>query len=172
MKRFLILLTLVGLTLSLSACADSYIQGAGGGDESSFNYVHVDGLGSENEISAHILFENENLGFVQYQVAYTSCTCRDQVENVGSLVYIELNNDGTVKTFRFDYWGDSIKSPDHPIANTQAEVEEQYIDAHVIDNGIDYISTVDAMPGTTVTTDNIRRLLIGLITYHNEKYNS
>ena len=116
------------------------------------------------------MYEFDSLNYTAYQVAYTSCTCRPQIENVGSVAYIEINTDNTVKSFRWDYWGDSIKgTPDHPIQHDETEVMTEYVNTQIIGKTLTEINGADALGGTTVTTDNVRRMIEGLYEYHNNR---
>lgn len=169
MKRITALLLVFTIIFTLSGCMDSKIELEGAG-EGAFAYMHVDGLGSEEERNAFIMFEFESLNYTEYQVAYISCTCRPQIENVGSVARVRIGNDGTVTLFEWDYWGDSIKgTPDHPIQHNEVEVMAEYVDTQILGKGLTDINGADALAGTTVTTDNVRRMIEGLYEYHNNR---
>ncbi|MFO7782923.1 MAG: FMN-binding protein [Spirochaetia bacterium] len=141
---------------------------AEGLEPTTFVYMHVEGSGAQEPILGHILFENQTLEYVQYQVGYTSCLCRPQHENVRSLMYVEIKPDGTINDIRFDYWGES-----EPIPWTggygHEEFRADFIEPAVGMSNED-IQQLDNVSGATVTVANYKTMLDGLMTYHENNY--
>jgi hypothetical protein len=141
---------------------------AEGLEPTTFVYMHVEGSGAQEPILGHILFENETLDYVQYQVGYTSCLCRPQHENVRSLMYVEITPQGTINNIRFDYWGES-----EPIPWTggygHEEFRADFIEPAVGMSNED-VQQMDNVSGATVTVANYKTMLDGLMTYHENNY--
>lgn len=141
---------------------------AEGLEPETFVYMHQEGSGAQEPILGYILFENETLDFVQYQIGYTSCLCRPQHENVRSLIYVEIRNDGTINDIRFDYWGES-----EPIPWTGGygyeEFRADYVEPAVGMSNAD-IQQMDNISGATVSIANYKTVLDGLMTYHENNY--
>ncbi|ERJ13043.1 FMN-binding protein [Haloplasma contractile] len=137
-----------------------------------FKYTHIDGKNEEIEENGYIIYENENLRYVQYQVAYTSCTCRPANQNYRSLLYVEINKDdeGTFKTIKFDYFGDSDPIPTESGDGKDLDYWKDTYIPMFVDQGQENIDTVDAVSQATVTSENIKRILDGLSDYHKENY--
>lgn len=153
MKKLLLVVTVLLMTITLSACSDLCIgtdcitetptetpdgeepgdtecEDTGSGNtevEGVLFYDHIDGYGLiDEDHEAFILFEEEMQGFVKYQVAYLSCTCRPSDVNFWSVIYIEVNKfTDDVKYISYNYneqnsnhpyhaglWGDSSPTPD------------------------------------------------------------
>lgn len=120
----------------------------------------------------YILYENENLRYVQYQVGFTSCTCRAANENYRSLIYVEINKDGTIKQVEFNYFGDSNPIPSESGSGVSySDIKNSFI-PQFIGKTESQVEETDSVAGATVTTENIVRVLDGLLEYHNNKYNS
>ena len=143
---------------------------------------------------AVILHENSNSTFTRYQVAYTSCTCRDAASNYRSVMYVELLNtkatadEATIRWVTFGendgytvgFWGDS--NPVHGRPDYTAEYMEKNFVANLVKHskadfdawrgygfqieGID----ADAVAGASVSTSNITSVLKALFAYHAAKY--
>lgn len=150
--------------------------------------------GVSSDLYAVILFENKNKTFTRYQVAYTSCTCRDAASNYRSVVYVEILNtkdtadEATIRSISFTQndninvgvWGDS--NPIHGNPELTAEymnenlvqkfvkVSKAQVDAwEGYGTCIDALD-VDAVAGATVSTSNLTSVLRSLFAYHAEKY--
>ena len=157
-------------------------------------YPHFASGGVKQDLYAAILFENSNSTFTRYQVAFTSCTCRDAASNYRSVMYVEMLNTAASaeeaklrwvcftdnEGYNVGVWGDS--NPIHGQPTYTAEyMDENFVAPLVgltkadIDAwggygtqvvGID----VDAVTGATVSTSNIMSVLRALFAYHAEKY--
>lgn len=150
--------------------------------------------GVTSDLYAVILFENKNKTFTRYQVAYTSCTCRDAASNYRSVAYVEILNtkdtadEATIRSISFaqndgvnvGVWGDS--NPIHGNPELTAEymnenlvqkfvkVSKAQVDAWEGYGSYVDVLDVDAVAGATVSTSNLTSLLKSLFTYHAEKY--
>lgn len=153
--------------------------------KNAFTYNHVNGHEEEEQMTAFVLFEYEQLKTVKYQVAYLACTCRGAEVNYYSVAYVELSKkDGSVVHLSYDLdseehytaglYGDSETSWDG------TEVEElfaKFREDHLVGKSQAYINglkamhgNVDVYTGATVTPNNAVRMLQGLFKYHNERY--
>ena len=164
------------------------------GDIKVFPYEHFRTGGSDGPAHAVIIFENANSTFTKYQVAITSCTCRDAAYNYRSVMYAELDNtaanpdDAIIRWLTFgvdgDYtvglWGDSSPIPTNP------DYTSAYMDEHLVQplvgmtkadidawggygtlpGGLD----VDAVAGATVTSSNVVSAVQALFAYHAATY--
>ncbi|MDO4815783.1 MAG: hypothetical protein Q4A83_04165 [Bacillota bacterium] len=155
-----------------------------------FTFTHYSSGGTREEYTAVILFEQSNSTFTSYQVAFSSCTCRDSSVNYYSVCYVELLNnkdsaeDAAIRTITFGdnkgLWGDS--NPNYYISEyTQEYMDENFVQSLVqatksdIDAWDGYGTQVscvdaDAVTGATVSTSNITSMLQGLFEYHAEHY--
>jgi hypothetical protein len=141
---------------------------ATGLEPNTFVYMHQEGSGAQEPILGYILFENQTLNYVQYQIGYTSCLCRPQPENVRSLLYVEIRNDGTINDIRFDYWGESEPIPwtgGYGYEEFRADFVEP---AHGMSNSD--IQQMDNVSGATVSVANFKTVLDGIMTYHENTY--
>jgi hypothetical protein len=155
-----------------------------------FTYTHYASGGTAEEYTAVILFEQSNSTFTAYQVAFSSCTCRDSLVNYLSVAYVELLNtkqdsqDAAIRTITFSQnrglWGDSNPNYYKP------EYTEQYYDEHFVQQLVGVtkaefdewggygtqldVVQPDAVTGATVSTGNITSMLQNLFEYHAEKY--
>lgn len=157
-------------------------------------YPHYASGGVKQDLYAAILFENANSTFTRYQVAYTSCTCRDAASNYRSVMYVEILNtadsaeDAKLRWVCFTdnegydvgVWGDS--NPIHGQPTYTAEYMDENFVAPLVNltkadfdawggygtqvAGID----ADAVSGATVSTSNITSVLQALFNYHVAKY--
>ena len=161
---------------------------AGGFD--AFTYKHYASGGNEETYTAVILFEENCSTFTSYQIAFSSCTCRDSMVNYYSVCYVELLNTretadrAAIRTITFGnnqgLWGDS--NPNYYIA----DYTEEYMDEHLVQpmvgatkaefdawggygTQIDCIEA-DAVTGATVSSSNITSMLKSLFEYHGNKY--
>lgn len=157
-------------------------------------YPHFASGGVKQDLYAAILFENSNSTFTRYQVAFTSCTCRDAASNYRSVMYVEMLNTAASaeeaklrwvcftdnEGYNVGVWGDS--NPIHGQPTYTAEYMDENFIAPLVGltkadfdawggygtqvDGID----VDAVTGATVSTSNIMSVLRALFAYHAEKY--
>ena len=157
-------------------------------------YPHFASGGVKQDLYAAILFENSNSTFTRYQVAFTSCTCRDAASNYRSVMYVEMLNTAASaeeaklrwvcftdnEGYNVGVWGDS--NPIHGQPTYTAEYMDENFVASLVGltkadfdawggygaqvDGID----VDAVTGATVSTSNIMSVLRALFAYHAEKY--
>lgn len=190
MKKTIFLLLI--FMLLFSACSSG---GEAAPQESSyptFKFTHYSSGGTTEEYEAVILFEQSNSTFTSYQVAFSSCTCRDSSVNYLSVAYVELLNnkasaeDAAIRSITFGnnmgLWGDS--NPNYYIAEyTQEYMDENFVQSLVkatkydIDAWGGYGTQVDcvdadAVSGATVSTSNITSMLQSLFKYHTEHYYS
>lgn len=155
-----------------------------------FPYTHFASGGTREDYTAVILFEQSNSTFTSYQVAFSSCTCRDSLVNYYSVAYVELLNnkpsaeEAAIRTITFGnnmgLWGDS--NPNYYISEyTQEYMDEHFVQCLVKATKADmdawggYGTQVeavdaDAVTGATVSTSNITSMLQGLFQYHAEHY--
>lgn len=155
-----------------------------------FTFTHYSSGGTREDYTAVILFEQSNSTFTSYQVAFSSCTCRDSSVNYYSVCYVELLNnkdsaeDAAIRAITFGenkgLWGDS--NPNYYISEyTQEYMDENFVQSLVratkadIDAWGGYGTQVscvdaDAVTGATVSTSNITSMLQGLFEYHTEHY--
>ena len=166
--------------------------GSSGDEYPTFTFTHFASGGTKETYTAVILFEQANSTFTAYQVAFSSCTCRDPSANFYSVAYVELLNnksdpdDAAIRSISFGnnmgLYGDS--NPNYYIS----EYTEDYMDEHFIQalvkatkadldawggygTQIDCVDA-DAVTGATVSTSNITSMLRGLFEYHTEHYYS
>lgn len=155
-----------------------------------FNYTHYASGGTPEPYTAVILFEQSCSTFTSYQVAFSSCTCRDALVNYYSVCYVELLNtkpsasEASIRSITFSnnqgLWGDS--NPNY----YRHDYTEQYMDENFVQalvgvtmselaswNGygsqIESVN-VDAVSGATVSTSNITSMLQNLFEYHAAHY--
>lgn len=155
-----------------------------------FPYTHYSSGGTAEEYTAVILFEQSNSTFTAYQVAFSSCTCRDTQSNYLSVMYVELLNtretadNAAIRSITFGQnrglWGDS--NPNYYVADyTEAYYDEQFVQKLVKTRKSDYDAwggygkqldaiDADAVTGATVSTSNVTSMLKGLFAYHGAKY--
>lgn len=157
-------------------------------------YTHYASGGVASELYACILFENSNSTFTKYQIAFTSCTCRDAASNYRSVMYVEMLNtkdtpeEATLRwvTFGEDggysvgLWGDSDPVHGRP-DYTASYMEETFVADLVKRSKAEFDAwggygeqlegaDVDAVAGATVSTSNIISVLRSLFAYHAAKY--
>jgi len=197
MKRFLILACV--LALLLCGCGGAEPQEAEAAPSyrteaafpyPTFSYTHYASGGTAEEYTAVILFEQSCSTFTSYQVAFSSCTCRDALVNYLSVCYVELLNtkataqEASIRATTFGnnqgLWGDS--NPNY----YQHDYTEEYMDENFVQSfvgvSMEEISAwngygsqigaidADAVSGATVSTSNITSMLQGLFAYHAEHY--
>lgn len=103
---------------------------------STFEYTHYASGGTAEPYTAVILFEQSCSTFTSYQVAFSSCTCRDALVNYYSVCYVELLNtkasaeEAAIRAISFGnnqgLWGDS--NPNY----CRHEYTEEYMDEHFV----------------------------------------
>lgn len=155
-----------------------------------FNFTHYSSGGTPEEYTAVILFEQSCSTFTAYQVAYSSCTCRDPLVAYYSVCYVELLNtkqsaeEAAIRTISFGdnmgLYGDS--NPNYYIAEyTEEYMDENFIQRLVGAQKSDFDSwggyrtqlpcvEADAVSGASVTTGNTTSMLKSLFEYHAAKY--
>ena len=164
------------------------------GDIKLFPYEHFRTGGSDGPVYAAIIFENSNSTFTKYQVAITSCTCRDAANNYRSLMYVELDNTaanpdaaivrwiafGQDGAYNVGVWGDSSPIPTNP------DYTSEYMSEHLVQPLVGLTKAdidawggygtlpadmdIDAVAGATVTSSNIVSALQALFAYHAATY--
>lgn len=158
--------------------------------EEKLTFTHYATGGLSEEYEMDIIFEQSNSTFTAYQVAYSSCTCRDAITNYKSICYVEILNtkeSGEDASIRYitlgenkGLYGDS--NPNYNIASHDDKFFELNLVKPLIGitkkemdkfTGYGYVSEAvdaDAVSGATVTTSNIQSMLKSLFKYHKEKY--
>ena len=136
MKKRIIILLLAALILS-GCGTDGKGESVGSTQQyPTFTYTHFASGGTREEYTAVILFEQSNSTFTSYQVAFSSCTCRDSLVNYYSVAYVELLNnknsadEAAIRSITFGnnmgLWGDS--NPNYYIAEyTQEYMDENFV---------------------------------------------
>lgn len=159
-------------------------------DYTEFSYTHYSSGGTAEEYPAVILFEQSCSTFTAYQVAYSSCTCRDSLVAFYSVCYVELLNtkqsseDAAIRTIshgnNMGLYGDS--NPNYYIAEyTEEYMDENFVQRLVGATKSDFDSwkgyrtqlpnvDADAVTGASVTTGNLTSVLKSLFEYHAKKY--
>jgi len=157
-------------------------------------YTQYASGGVPSDLQAVILFENANATFTKYQVAFTSCTCRDAAVNYSSVMYTEILNtketsdEASIRQISFakndgytvGAWGDSNPVHGQP-TYTQEYLDDVFVQKFVevtkkdVDAWGGYGTQiakvdVDAVAGATVSTSNITSVIQSLFSYHAEKY--
>ncbi len=180
------ILALIVAILLLAGCSSKTPKSA----HTEFTYTHYSSGGTAEEYSAVILFEQSCSTFTAYQVAFSSCTCRDPLVAYYSVCYVELLNtkptgeDAAIRTITFGdnmgLYGDS--NPNYYISEyTEEYMDENFIQRLVGTSKSDFdgwegygnqLSGVDAdaVSGATVTTGNTTSMLKSLFAYHAAKY--
>lgn len=196
-----ILLLTFTLTACKDTCVGvECVVGAGGGDNV-LPFVHINGEGHEVERDSYLLFEFASRDYVKYQITYLSCTCRDASVNFWQVAYVEINkNTNDIRFLSYGLesgehylggmWGDSSPTPK---GKTLEDFENDYIpwlvgqtlttldgisvftngDYFGIQNTSDISETdlIDSFAGSSVSTNNMLRIMKTLLTYHEENYN-
>ena len=185
--RITALLLAAALAAGLSGCSAETEEAE---QYPTFPYTHYSSGGTQETYQAVILFEQSNSTFTSYQVAFSSCTCRDAIVNYYSVAYVELLNnkddpeEAAVRAITFGenrgLWGDS--NPNYYRSEyTQEYMDENFVQALVRAEKADFDAwggygtqvqgvDVDAVAGATVSTSNITSMLQGLFAYHTEHY--
>ena len=191
MKKIISVALVIVMILSFASCGtEEKEEGKFGTTYDTFEYTHYASGGTEEKYNAVILFEHANSTFTAYQVAYSSCTCRNAQVNYYMVCYVEiLNTKGSAEKASIrditcldnkGLWGDS--NPNYYIA----DYTEDYMNEHLtkgfigcskeeIDAFEGYGTWIealeaDALAGATVSSSNMQSMLIGLMDYHINKY--
>ena len=168
--------------------------------ENAIQFTHISGHGDETEKNAFILLEWELRDYVRYQVTYLSCTCRNADVNYWQVAFVEINfytNDLRTISFSEDsgghyvggMWGDSDPTPEgKSLTNFEDEFIPWLIGKDLTDlDGIsvftndDYYGVqnttniaeqdlIDGYAGSSVSTNNMIRVMKALLEYHEEEY--
>ena len=194
MKRLKCALAMLFCVLLLSACGEPAAPAEaplpGKTPYATFDYTHYASGGTAETYTAVILFEQSCSTFTSYQVAFSSCTCRDALVNYYSVCYVELLNtkptaeQASIRSITFGgnqgLWGDS--NPNYYRRDyTEEYMDENFVQAFVGISMEDIgawggygtqIEAVDAdaVSGATVSTSNITSMLQGLFAYHAANY--
>ena len=194
MKRLILLLLLLSLLLcgcgAPAAEPEASSEPAAEFPYPTFEYTHYASGGTAETYTAVILFEQSCSTFTSYQVAFSSCTCRDALVNYYSVCYVELLNtkpsagEASIRSITFGnnqgLWGDS--NPNY----YRHDYTEEYMDENFVQSfvgvSMDEISAwqgygtqidavdADAVSGATVSSSNITSMLQSLFAYHAAKY--
>lgn len=189
-KRIIAVLQAI-LLFALCACGNT--QDAGNSDTGqfpTFEYRHFASGGTEDTYTAVILFEQSCSTFTSYQVAFSSCTCRDSIVNYYSVCYVEILNtkptadEAAIRDITFGnnqgLWGDS--NPNYYISDyTQEYMDENFVQSLIGATKADFDAwegygtqiecvDADAVTGASVSSGNITSMLKSLFEYHTEKY--
>lgn len=190
-KKILSIVPVVGLLAALvGGCSAGQSAEQAKEQFPELEYKHFASGGTEEMYQAVILFEESCSTFTSYQVAFSSCTCRDSLVNYYSVCYVELLNtkpsadESAIRAISFGnnqgLWGDS--NPNYYIADyTQEYMDENFVQALVGATKADFDAwegygtqieqvDVDAVTGASVSTGNITSMLRSLFEYHAEKY--
>lgn len=174
-------------------------------------YDHINGHGTITEDHlAYLLFEEEMLGYVKYQVSYLSCTCRNSDVNYWQVMYIEISTtDNSIQRISFDsdketgahtytagMWGDSSPTPGPSGDYSDGKYYEDFVsdffpwllgqtpetlegisvftndDYHGVQNTKTIAETdlIDSFAGSSVSTNNMIRIIQTMFDYHIENY--
>ncbi len=168
--------------------------------DNAVEYLHINGHGDETEKYAFILLEYQLRDYIRYQITYLSCTCRNADVNYWQVAFVEINrytNDIRTISFNDDssghyiagMWGDSSPTPAGKTLNDfetdfipwligkdlddfegiSVFTNEQYFD--VLNTGtITEQDLIDSYAGSSVSTNNMIRVMKVLLEYHEEKY--
>jgi len=166
------------------------------------SFMHINGLGYEQVYPFTIQFEYEVETYVKYQITYLSCNCREADSNYSQVAYVEINkttNDIKFLSFNQDSaamytpgtWGDSNPTPS---GKTYTDFETDFIpwlvgkslddlegisvftnaSYHGIENTTTITDTdlIDDFAGSSVSTNNMIRVIKELLLYHETTYTS
>jgi len=164
-------------------------------------YEHINGHGDVTDKNAFILLEWPLRDYIRYQITYLSCTCRNPDVNYWNLAFVEINlytNDIRTISFEEDstghyiagMWGDSSPTPaGKTLENFQDEfipwligkTLEDFDGISVFTNdayyGVQNTTTIseqdliDGYAGSSVSTNNMIRVMKELLEYHEAKNN-
>ncbi|MFK5883920.1 MAG: hypothetical protein QM489_06205 [Candidatus Izemoplasma sp.] len=163
-------------------------------------FIHINGEGHETEKNAFILYEYAGIrDYMKYQITFLSCTCRPADYNYWQVMFIEINKSSNdIRTISFGsdgghytagMWGDSSPTPSG-ITLTDFETDfipwligkdlSDFEGISVFTNkdyfGIKNPTTIaeqdliDAYVGSSVSTNNMIRVIKELLIYHETAY--
>lgn len=191
MKKIISLVLALAMFFCFTSCgSETKSSGEFGTTYDTFEYTHYASGGTEAKYNAIILFEHANSTFTAYQVAYSSCTCRNAQVNYYMVCYVEILNtknsadEASIRDITCldnkGLWGDS--NPNYYIA----DYTEDYMNENLTKNFIGVSKAeieefkgygtwieplpADALAGATVSSSNMQSMLIGLMKYHTDKY--
>ena len=198
MKRIVSLILAILTCAALCACGGQTTETPAATEKkdglNTITYTQYASGGIESQLEAVILFENSNSTFTRYQVAFTSCTCRDAASNYRSVMYVEILNtkataaEAAIRAISFGQrdgytvgmWGDSnpiYGRPDYTIEYMNDNFVQKLVGVTKadVDAWTGYGSqlssiSVDAVAGATVSTSNVTSVLKSLFEYHANKY--
>jgi len=189
-KSLISVVLVIILTMPLIACKKDDSNAIEGDKYDTFEFTHYASGGAEEVYDAIILFEQSNSTFTAYQIAYSSCTCRNALVNYYMVCYVEILNTKSKPELASirditcldnkGVWGDS--NPNYYIS----DYTEEYMNEHLVKgfigaskedidsfkgygNWIDYLDA-DAIAGATVSSSNMQSMLKSLFEYHVNKY--
>lgn len=188
-KKLEIILVIFIVSMALLSCNNGEIKEENSIDNR-IKFAHYASGGTMEEYDIDIIFEESNSTFTAYQVAYSSCTCRDSLVNYKSVCYVEILNtresgddaairyitlgenrglfgdsdpNYNISDYTYEYYNDNLVKP--LIGITKREIDE-FSGYGCFIEGLD----VDALTGATVTSSNLQSMLKSLFEYHKEKY--
>ena len=188
-KRLKTILALFTASIALLSCNNTEIK-EGNGTDNNVKFTHYASGGTMEEYDIDIIFEESNSTFTAYQVAYSSCTCRDSLVNYKSVCYVEILNtresgddaairyitlgenkglfgdsdpNYNISDYTYEYYNDNLVKP--LIGITKREIDEFKGYGYFVEG-----LNVDALTGATVTSSNLQSMLKSLFEYHKEKY--
>lgn len=188
-KKLEIILVIFIVSMALLSCNNVEIKEENSIDNR-IKFAHYASGGTMEEYDIDIIFEESNSTFTAYQVAYSSCTCRDSLVNYKSVCYVEILNtresgddaairyitlgenrglfgdsdpNYNISDYTYEYYNDNLVKP--LIGITKREIDEFSGYGYFVE-GLD----VDALTGATVTSSNLQSMLKSLFEYHKEKY--
>lgn len=162
-------------------------------------FIHIDGMGNEVEYPFYILFEYEQVDTVDFQIAYLSNNASLAHTHYLQTVYVQIDKvDGSLTTISFDEdpegftvgnWTDYDPIPD---GASYAQIEASFIpwligkasadfdgisvftnsNYHGIENTVSIAdqALIDAFAGSSVSTNNMIRVLKELLVYYDAEY--
>ena len=191
-SKILIAALILGLCLVLFSCSGKKEKSApeAGKDYSTFTFTHYASGGAEEEYTALILFEQSNSTFTAYQVAYSSCNCRNPIVNYLMVCYVEILNtksspeQASIRDITCldnkGVWGDS--NPNYYISYYTDEYMNEHLVKALIGTSKEEIDAfegygtwidridADTVAGATVSSSNMQSMLKSLFEYHVDHY--
>ena len=163
-----------------------------------YSFTHINGHGYEADYTYSILFEYNLRDYIKYQITYQSCTCRNADSNYWQVAYVEINKfTNDIRFISYDEepgghyspgsWGDSNPTP---AGKTPEDFEADFIpwligkslsdlEGISVFTNVDYFgiqnttnipeqALIDSFAGSSVTTNNMIRVMKELLAYHEE----
>ncbi len=185
-----VLLTLLSCSGAENKAPEGSADAVAGKSFNSFEYTHYASGGATETYNAVIIFEQSNSTFTAYQVAYSSCNCRNPIVNYYMVCYVEILNtkkspeQASIRDITCldnkGVWGDS--NPNYYISY----YTDEYMNEHLVKGFIGaskeeldafegygtWIDRLDAdsVAGATVSSSNMQSMLKSLFEYHVSKY--